>query len=97
MPQGIVGGAVPVSVSVEAWCRIGEADRKAILAHAAASALPYVQKAYIDADAMVRPKLEAVAGFSAGDAAMRDASMLPYTNVTDASQYNATCTRDAIM
>ncbi|AFK56261.1 hypothetical protein [Tistrella mobilis] len=73
MPQGIVGGAVPVSVSLDAWCRIGEADRKAILAHAAASALPYVQKAYIDADAMVRPKLEAVATFSGGDAAMQAA------------------------
>lgn len=71
MPQGIPGGAVPVSVSLDAWCRIGEADRAAILDYAAASVLPYVQKAYIDADNSVRPKLEAVATISPGDAAMQ--------------------------
>ncbi|MEM6463830.1 MAG: hypothetical protein AAF724_18135 [Pseudomonadota bacterium] len=72
MPQGIPGGGVPIAISLAAWEKLSEEDRAGMIDAAAASVLPYVQTAYIDADADVRPKLEEVASFYAGDDAMRE-------------------------
>lgn len=71
MPQGIPGGAVPVSLSLSAWERISDEDRAAILETAAQWVLPYVERAYIDADNGVRPALEAAATFVVGDDTMQ--------------------------
>ena len=71
MPQGIPGGAVPVSLSLSAWERISEDDRAAIIETAAQWVLPYVERAYIEADNGVRPALEEAAAFVAPDAAMQ--------------------------
>lgn len=73
MPQGISAGAVPVSISLDAWNEISEDDRAAILSVAADTAYPYVMDAYVGADAAVRTDLEAVASFASGDAAMAEA------------------------
>ncbi|MEM6460704.1 MAG: hypothetical protein AAF724_02185 [Pseudomonadota bacterium] len=71
MPQGIPGGAIPVSLSLSAWDKISEEDRAAIIETAAQWVLPYVERAYINADNGVRPALEEVAAFVPADAAMQ--------------------------
>lgn len=70
MPQGIPGGAIPVSMSLSAWDRISEQDRAAIIETSAQWILPYVERAYIEADNGVRPALEEAANFVPADAAM---------------------------
>jgi TRAP-type C4-dicarboxylate transport system substrate-binding protein len=71
MPQGIPGGAVPVSLSLAAWEKISAEDKQAIVKTIAGSVLPYVQNAYVNADNGVRPELEKVAHFVQPDDEMK--------------------------
>ena len=71
-PQGIPGGAVPISMSATAWERISEEDRAVIRETVVTSVYDYVQAAYVEADAGVRAAFEERAAFVAGDARMQE-------------------------